>query len=178
MWDRADSAFVSAYRKHHETGFDIEIDYLGAPAMEGCALVLIDPMLATGASLQAAYDAMDQADAWSYEAQAKEILGKLGLHETDRFRFRRGYRHRRINLTLLFGDRGDGPGAAAAAAAAAGAARVEVCADGRTCAAPPLGAAQRAELARRRPAVLACVRTWRAREDPRRRRRKRRRTPW
>lgn len=34
---------------------------------------------------QAAYDAMDRADAWSYEAQAKEILGKLGLHDTDRF---------------------------------------------------------------------------------------------
>lgn len=36
-------------------------------------------------ALQAAYDAMDRADAWSYEAQAKEILGKLGLHDTDRF---------------------------------------------------------------------------------------------
>ncbi|MCH1583007.1 MAG: ABC-F family ATP-binding cassette domain-containing protein [Flavobacteriales bacterium] len=36
-------------------------------------------------ALQAAYDAMDRAEAWSYEAQAKEILGKLGLHETDRF---------------------------------------------------------------------------------------------
>ncbi|MBL6619131.1 MAG: ABC-F family ATP-binding cassette domain-containing protein [Flavobacteriales bacterium] len=34
---------------------------------------------------QSAYDAMDRADAWSYEAQAKEILGKLGLHDTDRF---------------------------------------------------------------------------------------------
>ena len=52
VWDRADSAFVSAYRKHHDAGFDIEIEYLGAPAMEGRALVLIDPMLATGASLQ------------------------------------------------------------------------------------------------------------------------------
>ena len=58
VWDRADSAFVSAYRKHHVAGFDIEIEYLGAPAMEGRALVLIDPMLATGASLQAAYDAL------------------------------------------------------------------------------------------------------------------------
>ena len=57
VWDRADSAFVSAYRKHHNAGFDIEIEYLGAPAMEGRALVLVDPMLATGASLQAAYDA-------------------------------------------------------------------------------------------------------------------------
>ena len=36
-------------------------------------------------TLQAAYDAMDRAEAWSYEAQAKEILGKLGLHDTDRF---------------------------------------------------------------------------------------------
>ena len=58
VWDRADSAFVSAYRKHHDAGFDIEIEYLGAPAIEGRALVLIDPMLATGASLQAAYDAL------------------------------------------------------------------------------------------------------------------------
>ena len=58
VWDRADSAFVSAYRKHHDAGFDIEIEYLGAPAMEGRALVVIDPMLATGASLQAAYDAL------------------------------------------------------------------------------------------------------------------------
>ena len=58
VWDRADSAFVSAYRKHHDAGFDIEIEHLGAPAMEGRALVLIDPMLATGVSLQAAYDAL------------------------------------------------------------------------------------------------------------------------
>ena len=58
VWDRADSAFVSAYRKHHDAGFDIEVEYLGAPAMEGRALVLVDPMLATGASLQAAYDAL------------------------------------------------------------------------------------------------------------------------
>ena len=58
VWDAADGAFVSAYRKHHDAGFDIEIEYLGAPSMEGRALVLVDPMLATGASLQAAYDAL------------------------------------------------------------------------------------------------------------------------
>jgi uracil phosphoribosyltransferase len=42
----------------HQGVLDIEVEYLGAPAMEGRALVLIDPMLATGASLQAAYDAL------------------------------------------------------------------------------------------------------------------------
>jgi ABC transport system ATP-binding/permease protein len=35
-------------------------------------------------ALQQASDAMDMADAWSYEAQAKEILGKLNLHDTQR----------------------------------------------------------------------------------------------
>ena len=58
VWDKADSAFVSAYRKHHDRGFDIEVEYLGAPSVAGRQLVLVDPMLATGASLQAAYDAL------------------------------------------------------------------------------------------------------------------------
>ena len=58
VWDKADSAFVSAYRKHHDRGFDIEVEYLGAPNVAGRQLVLVDPMLATGASLQAAYDAL------------------------------------------------------------------------------------------------------------------------
>ena len=50
-------------------------------------------------ALQSAYDAMDRADAWSYEAQAKEILGKLGLHDTDRFVDRlRGGEKRRVAL--------------------------------------------------------------------------------
>ena len=51
IWDKADSAFVSAYRKHHALGFDIEVEYLGAPNVAGRQLVLVDPMVATGGSL-------------------------------------------------------------------------------------------------------------------------------
>jgi uracil phosphoribosyltransferase len=59
VWDGADCAFVSAYRKHNPNGgFDIEIEYLGAPSCEGRILVLVDPMLATGASMVAAYKAL------------------------------------------------------------------------------------------------------------------------
>ena len=59
VWDGADCAFVSAYRKHNSSGgFDIEIEYLGAPSCEGRILVLVDPMLATGASMVAAYKAL------------------------------------------------------------------------------------------------------------------------
>ena len=59
VWDGADCAFVSAYRKHKPNGrFDIEIEYLGAPSCEDRILVLVDPMLATGASMVAAYKAL------------------------------------------------------------------------------------------------------------------------
>tara|TARA_B110000902_G_C13758407_1_gene379568 strand:- start:25 stop:525 length:501 start_codon:yes stop_codon:yes gene_type:complete len=59
VWDQADCAFVSAYRKHNnEGGFDIEIEYLGAPSCKDRILVLVDPMLATGASMVAAYEAL------------------------------------------------------------------------------------------------------------------------
>tara|TARA_B110000444_G_C18790431_1_gene572179 strand:+ start:74 stop:739 length:666 start_codon:yes stop_codon:yes gene_type:complete len=59
VWDQADCAFVSAYRKHNnEGGFDIQIEYLGAPSCKDRILVLVDPMLATGASMVAAYEAL------------------------------------------------------------------------------------------------------------------------
>jgi uracil phosphoribosyltransferase len=51
-FDRADNAFISAYRKHHGDGsFDIELEYLSCPSLEGRILIISDPMLATGASL-------------------------------------------------------------------------------------------------------------------------------
>ena len=79
VWDRADSAFVSAYRKHNKAGFDIDIEYLGAPAMEGRSLVLIDPMLATGASLQAAYDALCETGVPSSVHVLAAIASEEGL---------------------------------------------------------------------------------------------------
>lgn len=51
-FDKADNAFISAYRKHHKDGtFDIEIEYVSSPDLENRILILSDPMLATGASL-------------------------------------------------------------------------------------------------------------------------------
>jgi len=51
-FDQADHAFVTAYR-HHATSdsFDIQMDYLSCPPLEGRFLILADTMLATGASL-------------------------------------------------------------------------------------------------------------------------------
>jgi len=51
-FDRADNAFISAYRKHQRDGsFEISLEYISCPDLENRVLILSDPMLATGASL-------------------------------------------------------------------------------------------------------------------------------
>ena len=51
-FDKADSAFISAYRKHHPDGsFEISLKYLACPPLQDRVLIIADPMLATGASL-------------------------------------------------------------------------------------------------------------------------------
>jgi len=54
-FDKADNAFISAYRKHSRDGsFKIRLEYLSCPSIDNRILILCDPMLATGASLVAA----------------------------------------------------------------------------------------------------------------------------
>ncbi|HEY5405740.1 MAG TPA: uracil phosphoribosyltransferase [Ginsengibacter sp.] len=51
-FDKADNAFISAYRKHNPDGsFDISLDYISCPDMENRVVIISDPMLATGSSL-------------------------------------------------------------------------------------------------------------------------------
>lgn len=52
VFDKADNAFVSAYRKHHRDGsFDISMGYITCPDLENRILIISDPMLATGSSM-------------------------------------------------------------------------------------------------------------------------------
>ncbi len=56
VFDRAQNAFVSAYRKHNEDGkFEINIEYSSSPDLDGKILIISDPMIATGASMFLAY---------------------------------------------------------------------------------------------------------------------------
>lgn len=58
-FDKAENAFVSAYRKHKDRlNFDIFIEYIASPSLEGKTLILVDPMLATGSSMELAYKAL------------------------------------------------------------------------------------------------------------------------
>jgi uracil phosphoribosyltransferase len=51
-FDKADNAFIAAYRKHNRDGsFETSLEYMSSPSLDGRIVVLSDPMLATGASL-------------------------------------------------------------------------------------------------------------------------------
>jgi uracil phosphoribosyltransferase len=55
-FDKAENAFISAFRKHRKDGrFDIQIEYSSSPSLDDKVLIMGDPMLATGSSMVLAY---------------------------------------------------------------------------------------------------------------------------
>lgn len=61
VFDHAGNAFVSAYREyrdeaHHEVG--VHVEYLATPKLDGKTLIIADPMLATGGSMELGYKAL------------------------------------------------------------------------------------------------------------------------
>ena len=59
IFDHAENAFISAYRKYDEAGeFHIEFEYLATPLLDGKDVILSDPMLASGASMEVGYQAL------------------------------------------------------------------------------------------------------------------------
>jgi uracil phosphoribosyltransferase len=58
-FDKAESAFVSAYRKHKNAeDFDIEVEYLASPSLDKKTVIISDPMLATGNSMVMVHKAL------------------------------------------------------------------------------------------------------------------------
>jgi uracil phosphoribosyltransferase len=59
VFDRSDSAFISAYRKHTTPEeFEIYVEYLASPQLDGRTWIISDPMLATGSSMVTVYKAL------------------------------------------------------------------------------------------------------------------------
>lgn len=60
FFDGAENAFVSAYRKYKENqlSFNIHIEYIASPLIDGKTLIITDPMLATGGSMELSYHAL------------------------------------------------------------------------------------------------------------------------
>ncbi len=87
VFDRAESAFITAYRKTRKNGdFIIKIEHVSSPSLEGKTVILADPMLATGLSMVLC---------------AKELIGTQkinALHIVSAIASREGLNHVRANL--------------------------------------------------------------------------------
>ncbi|GAA4275360.1 uracil phosphoribosyltransferase [Aquimarina mytili] len=59
-FDKAENAFISAYRDHKndDDDFEVVVNYLAAPSLQNKILILADPMLATGKTLENTFKAM------------------------------------------------------------------------------------------------------------------------
>ena len=59
-FDRAENAFVSAYRRYREKGdkFEVVVEYLASPDITGKTLLIVDPMFANGSSIDLGYKAL------------------------------------------------------------------------------------------------------------------------
>jgi len=79
-FDRADNAFISAYRKHHRDGsFEISLEYLSCPSIENRVLIICDPMVATGASLVAALHSLKTVGEPSQIHVVSAIAATVGI---------------------------------------------------------------------------------------------------
>jgi len=59
VFDRSDSAFISAFRKHTTPEeFEIYVEYLASPQLDCRTWIISDPMLATGSSMVTVYKAL------------------------------------------------------------------------------------------------------------------------
>jgi uracil phosphoribosyltransferase len=57
FYDQADNAFVTTYRRQHKDGtFEIHMDYVSCPNIDGKPLIICDPMIATGMSMTTAIE--------------------------------------------------------------------------------------------------------------------------
>ncbi|MFM7054507.1 MAG: uracil phosphoribosyltransferase [Bacteroidota bacterium] len=95
-FDHADNAFISAYRKHHKDGsFEISLEYVAAPSLDGRIVILTDPMLATGQSMVMTYKAMLERGVPAHTHVVSVIASSLGVEYVKK--------HLSSNITLWIG---------------------------------------------------------------------------
>ena len=84
-FDHAQNAFVSAYRKYKEKeNFDVFIEYIASPRLDGKTLLLVDPMLATGTSMELSYRALLTKGTPAHVHVASVIASKAAVEYVSR----------------------------------------------------------------------------------------------
>lgn len=98
VFDKAENAFISAYRKHHKDHtFDIALEYISSPVLDNKVLIICDPMLATASSMVAAYQALLQKGNPKHTHIVVAIASKQGIDYLKK-------NMPNVNYTLWCGD--------------------------------------------------------------------------
>ncbi|PLX09324.1 MAG: uracil phosphoribosyltransferase [Marinilabiliales bacterium] len=85
FFDHAESAFIAGYRKYDKSGdFEIKIDYISSPPVEDRIVIINDPMLASGGSIEMAYKALLNYGKQKHVHIATVIASKEGLDYIER----------------------------------------------------------------------------------------------
>lgn len=85
FFDDAENAFVSAYRKSHKDGtFEIQSEYVSCPDLTDSLLIVIDPMIATGASVKVAVEELRKHGRPDHIHIVTAIASKQGLDYVKR----------------------------------------------------------------------------------------------
>ena len=85
IFDEAGNAFVSAYRYYIDREMSevgIKVEYCASPALNGKTLIIVDPMLATGGSLELAYEALKTKGTPKRLVMACVIASKSGVQSS------------------------------------------------------------------------------------------------
>jgi uracil phosphoribosyltransferase len=86
IFDDVENAFISAYRSHHKDGtFEIKLEYVTCPSLEGKVLIILDPMLATGASIHKTIEELMDFGKPSYIHIVSIIASRQGINHIQRF---------------------------------------------------------------------------------------------
>ncbi|HOE04281.1 MAG TPA: uracil phosphoribosyltransferase [Bacteroidales bacterium] len=86
FFDHADSAFIAGYRKYEKNEtFDIQIDYITSPGIEKRFLIICDPMLATGQSMELTYKGMLKHGKPKHTHIAALIASKEGIEHLQKY---------------------------------------------------------------------------------------------
>jgi uracil phosphoribosyltransferase len=79
-FDKAENIFITAYRKYEKDGtFQINFEHISGPTVDGKEVILVDPMLATGASMVLAYKALLRKGTPKHTHIVSVIASKEGI---------------------------------------------------------------------------------------------------
>jgi uracil phosphoribosyltransferase len=84
-YDHAACAFIAGYRKYNKSGeFEIKIDYISSPSIDKKILIINDPMLATGSSIELSYKGLLNYGTPKHVHVASIIASREGLEYIER----------------------------------------------------------------------------------------------